>query len=546
MKYIFVLSAFVLLFASCNKNLDIAPPDNIIDEQVQELLRTADDATIETILGAMADALPPHMRGGGYNFRFSTAIDNSWNGQLAARMMTGNDIVVGNWSIDDNDYYTGQDITSENNAYTASWWHRAFVMTTSANRVFNVITEDLIAENQSLKLRDYLGRAYITRAFGYLYAQKTFGTNELGMSLYTAYDLGQPLQPRSSALETLDAIISWATRADELFEEAGLGFKATSTSHFNRGLTNYVIAQAALLAVEASGADANRYFAIAREAADKVINEGGLSLMNEEQYVQRQSGTTSIDGTEYPVYLAETSGFLNFAHNPEAAFGFGWQFGGNGVATYSNVWGGSFRIDDRLYNKIDSRDYRRKNFHAERPADFPTVYYPGPGSFIDGGQSEVPTYWVSKFANNVGLGGTVGSANTATRGRADYAMVRLSEFYLLKAEVQARTGDDAGAKSTLDILLAARTASGAPALTCDTYAGMNGLTALEMVQLQGRIELWGEGSQEWDNNRRWSVPVNRQGSTVHWNPSMTYPVSLMTMKIPSEEISSNPLSRQNP
>src|SRR5690606_29252894 len=195
-------------------------------EHVQELLRTADDATIESILGAMADGLPPHMRGGGYNFRFSSALDNSWNGQLSARMMTGNDIVVGNWSIGDNDYYTGQDVTNENSASNPSWWHRAFVMTTAANRVFNVITENLIAENESIKLRDYLGRAYITRAFGYLYAQKTFGTKELGMSIYTEYDLSQPLQPRSSALETLDAIIEWATRADELFAEAGVGFKA--------------------------------------------------------------------------------------------------------------------------------------------------------------------------------------------------------------------------------------------------------------------------------------------------------------------------------
>lgn len=546
MKYLFVLSAIILLFTSCNEHLDIAPPDNIIDEHVQELLRTADDATIESILGAMADGLPPHMRGGGYNFRFSSALDNSWNGQLSARMMTGNDIVVGNWSIDDNDYYTGQDVTNENSASNPSWWHRAFVMTTAANRVFNVITEDLVAENESLKLRDYLGRAYITRAFGYLYAQKTFGTNELGMSIYTKYDLSQPLQPRSSALETLDAIIQWATRADELFAEAGVGFKADNTSQFNRGLTNYVIAQAALLAVEANGANKEKYFAIALDAADRVINEGGLSFMVESQYVQSQSGTTNIDGTEYPVFRAETTGFLNFAQNPEAAFGFGWQFGGNGIASYSNIWGGSFRIDDRLYNKIDSRDYRRKNFHAERPADFPTVYYPGPGSFIDGGQSEVPTFWVSKFANNVGLGGTVGNANTTVRGRADYAMIRLSEFYLLKAEVQARTGDEENAKRTLDILLAARTEEGAVPLTCDTYASMSGLSALEMVQLQTRIELWGEGSQEWDNNRRWGIPVNRQGSTVHWNPSMSYPVSLMTMEIPSEEISSNPLSRQNP
>src|SRR5690606_11809901 len=188
MKNLISLLLLALFATSCNKKLDIAPPDNIINEQVLELLRTADDATVEKILKGMADALPPYMRGGGYNFRFSNMLDNTWSGQLTARMMTGNDIVVGNWAIPDNDYYTGQNISGETNASNPSWWHRAFGMTTAANKMLNIITEELIAENQSVRLREYLGRAYITRAFGYLYAQQTFGTNILGMSIYTKYD----------------------------------------------------------------------------------------------------------------------------------------------------------------------------------------------------------------------------------------------------------------------------------------------------------------------------------------------------------------------
>ena len=546
MKNLIALLLLALFATSCNKKLDIAPPDNIINEQVLELLRTADDATVEKILKGMADALPPYMRGGGYNFRYTNMLDNTWSGQLAARMMTGNDVVAGNWAMPDDDYYTGQDISGETNPSSPSWWHRGFGMTTASNKLLNIITEELINENKSVRLREYLGRAYLTRAFGYLYVQQTFGTNKLGMSIYTKYDVSQPLQERSSALATLDSIINWASRADELFQEAQIGFKATINSDLTRGLTNYVIAKAALLAVEAEGADASKYYKLALNASNKVIESGELSLMNENQYVQQQSGTTTVGGKNLPVFKAATSGFLNFAQNPEASFGFGWQYGGNGIAPHSNPWGGSFRIDDRLFNKIDANDYRKKNFHKEIPADFPTIYSPGANSFIDGAQSEVPTYWVSKFANNVGLGSEVGSANQANAGRADYAMIRLSEFYLIKAEVQARTSAENEAKSTLNTLLAARTASGAPTLTCDNYASMQGLKTLEMVQLQSRIELWGEGSQEWDNNRRWGIPVNRKGSTVHWNPSMSYPLSLMTMKIPSEEISSNPKSQQNP
>ena len=544
-KYLIALSVLALATTSCYEKLNIAPPNAITNEQVQELLKTADDETVQTILGAIANTLKPEMYGSGYNFRYSGNLDGTWSGQLIARLSCGNDIVEGNWQNPGDNYYNGENITSETNANNPSWWHRAFRMTTTANKAATMINEELIAENPSNLLKQYLGQVYIVRAFGYLYAQETFGTNSLGMPIYTKYDIGQSAVARASAKETLDSVIRWATRADALFEAAGIGFKATKESDLTRGLTNYVIARAALLAVEAEGANASTYFAAASAACDKMLG-AGASLMTEEQYVQKQSGVTTIDGVDYPVWEAKTSGFMNFELNPEALYGFGWQYGGGQIVTYANTWGGSYRIDDRLYNKIDPNDYRKDNFHPQIPADFPTIYYAGASSFIDGGQSNVPTYWTSKFTNNVGLGGAVGNSNVTVRNRVDYAFIRLSEIYLMKAEIQARTGDEGGAKNTLNTLLSARTKAGATPLTCDNYQGMSGLSALQMVQLQSRIELWGEGGLEWFNNRRWNIPVNRSGSTVHWNPAMTYPVSQMTMKIPSEEISSNPNCQQNP
>ena len=79
----------------------------------------------------------------------------------------------------------------------------------------------------------------------------------------------------------------------------------------------------------------------------------------------------------------------------------------------------------------------------------------------------------------------------------------------MKAEAQAQSGDNDGAKTTLNILLKARTRTGATTLTCDNYPAMSGLTALQMVQLQTRIELWGEGGREFFNNKRWGVSVDR-------------------------------------
>ncbi len=62
--------------------------------------------------------------------------------------------------------------------------------------------------------------------------------------------------------------------------------------------------------------------------------------------------------------------------------------------------------------------------------------------------------------------------------------MRSSEVLLMKAEAQAQPGDEAGAKATLNQLLAARTRNGETPLTCDTYPSMQGLSALEMVYLQ--------------------------------------------------------------
>ena len=500
-KYLIALSALAFATTSCYEKLNIAPPNAITNEQVQELLKTADDETIETILGAIANTLKPEMYGSGYNFRYSGNLDGTWSGQFIARLSCGNDIVEGNWQNPGDDYYNGENITGETNANNPSWWHRAFRMTTTANKAATMINEELIAENPSNLLKKYLGEIYVIRAFGYLYAQETFGTNSLGMPIYTKYDISQPAVARASAKETLDSVIRWATRADALFEAAGVGFKATPASDLTRGLTNYVIARAALLAVEAEGANASTYFATASAACDKMLG-AGASLMTEEQYVQKQSGVTTIEGADYPVWKAATSGFMNFELNPEALYGFGWQYGGGGqIVTYANTWGGSYRIDDRLYNKIDPNDYRKDNFHVDRPADFPTISYAGASSFIDGGTSEVPTYWTSKFTNNVGLGGEVGNSNVTVRNRVDYAFIRLSEIYLMKAEIQARTGDEGGAKNTLNTLLNARTKAGATPLTCDNYQGMSGLSALQMVQLQSRIELWGEYGRLFDVRR---------------------------------------------
>jgi len=114
--------------------------------------------------------------------------------------------------------------------------------------------------------------------------------------------------------------------------------------------------------------------------------------------------------------------------------------------------------------------------------------------------------------------------------------MRTSEVLLMKAEAQARNNDESGAKTTLNVLLAAR--STGAALTCDNY-GMTG-NALDMVKLQWRIEMWGENGLEYYNNKRWGVEVVRSTATTNHRNNTTISLNLMTLDIPDNELLYNP------
>lgn len=190
------------------------------------------------------------------------------------------------------------------------------------------------------------------------------------------------------------------------------------------------------------------------------------------------------------------------------------------------------RIDNRLFEKIDASDYRRDCFMEE---DFGTYTYPRNGVL-----SFIPAYTNTKFAATH----SIGIEDKAQVGTVTTYYMRASEVLLMKAEALAQAGRDAEAKAALDVLLAARTRTGEVALTTETYPSMAGLSALDMVKLQTRIELWGEGGREFFNNKRWNIAVDRNSSSNH-TVKATFPVSSMTLMIPEEEILYNPLAVQN-
>jgi hypothetical protein len=262
------------------------------------------------------------------------------------------------------------------------------------------------------------------------------------------------------------------------------------------------------------------------------------NLIATEYYGGKNSGTA-----ENPEFEMKTNAFLNFEHNPEVIWGFVDVLGNrNTIYTQWNVlsygYGGAggdhMRIVNTLYDQINAGDVRKSAF-LDGNTRFENYRYESETSPSEG---TVPTYSSLKFAASLGKNGTKANVDVSNN---DVCYMRISEVLLMKAEAQAKSGDESGAKATLNTLLAARSAGNAT-LTADNYGG-GASSVLDQVKLQWRIEMWGENAAEYFNNKRWGVNVVRSRTTTNHRVDVTIPVANMTLAIPENELLYNPYLR---
>lgn len=527
------LLASMLLF-SCAKELDITPPSNIVDEQIKALLASGDTNKINLILSSMANTMPNQFNASGISGG-GTADGRyrSIQGMDYMRCLEGNDIVFGNknLSIFGSDEYYLRDFISTAVDKNVIYWHHAWSIITTANKMLNYLDDATVGT--SPKLKDFKARGLVVRAYAYLYLMENYqdaylqgGKDKPGIMLYDVYSPTQPYKARATSTETFAFIKKDLTDAVRLFSEANIGYTTNVLTDIDMGVANFLLARVCLLTGD---------WATAVSACDGILAKYP-TLLGENFY----GGTKNVSTTKVPEIRPETNGFLYNNVNPEVILG--WPVGQ--ALTAHNGWLNPFgegsgglgegfaRIDNRLFEKIDENDFRKNCFMA---ADFGDYAYPTSATV-----RFIPAYTNLKFAATHG----VGTNDKKNVGTVTCYYMRTSEVLLMKAEAQAQSGSDVNAKATLNTLLAARTKSGKTALTCDNYASMRGMTALQMVQLQSRIELWGEGGREFFNNKRWGIAVDRASSTSHIDKG-SYPVSKMTLQIPEEEMLYNPLCEQN-
>jgi hypothetical protein len=522
-----------MLFFSCADELDITPPNAITTEQIKEMLASGDTTKINLIMSGMANAIPQLFNASGISGG-GTADPRyrSCQGLDAMRNLQGNDIIFGgkNLAIFGSDEYYLRDFISTAVDKNGVYWHHYWSIITTANKMLFYLDDEIVGN--SPKLKDYKARGLVIRAYAYSYLMENYqdaflqgGKDKPGLMLYDYYSPQQPYKARATSTETYEFIKNDLKTAIQLLQGAGIGYTSNLTD-IDLAVAHFILARVSLITGD---------WTTAISSCDAILSKYP-TLMGENVY----GGVNNVGTATNPEIRPETNGFLFNNVNPEVILG--WPVGQ--ALTAHNGWMNPFgegngglgegyaRIDNRLYEKIDNRDYRKNCFMATEFGDYS---YPTNATV-----RLIPSYTNLKFAATHGIG----TNDKKNVGTVTCYYMRSSEVLLMKAEAQAQAGSSNDAKATLNQLLAARTKSGETPLTCDTYSSMTGMSALQMVQLQTRIELWGEGGREFFNNRRWGIPVDRTSSSNHVDKG-TYPVSKMTLQIPEEEMLYNPLCVQN-
>ncbi|HHT30420.1 RagB/SusD family nutrient uptake outer membrane protein [Petrimonas mucosa] len=534
-KVLSLIVALSFLLIGCADQLEITPPNSITDEQIMKLLESGNEAQIDMILGGMANQMPLLFKAGGIKDTGSDIRYNTPQGLMVMRNLEANDIVFGTThsTAFGADEYNFRDFTSSSIDKNKPYWFFAWNIITTANKLLFYLQDDNVV-NANNKLKDYKARALTMRAYAYNFLMENYqdaylqgGKNKLGIMLYDTFSPTQQMKARASSDETYSFIKKDLNDAIALFKSANIGI-TEKTTDIDLGVANFILARVSLWTGD---------WAKVIEATNVILAEKP-SLMTQEMYGGKNTGTD-----DNPVFLPESNGFLNNTINPEVMLG--WPVGE--ANTTHNAWMNPFgtsqgglsglyqRIDNRLYEKISDNDFRKDAFLGNTA--FGSYIYP-PNNV----EGQIPSYINLKFAATHGMGSNISDRTQV--GRVTDIYMRTSELLLMKAEAYAQQGNDTEAKNVLNTLLAARTKEGAPTLTCDNYPAMQGLTAMQMVQLQYRIELWGEGGYEFYNNKRWNIPVDRTSSANHVNKG-TYSVADMTLDIPDDEMFYNPYCEQN-
>lgn len=547
-KNIVAAALLVAGVSACSSRLDVNNPNYFTKDDIKDILQGGDEEKKDKVVAGLVSVLP------GYINIYNAALNGGYSNGYAyesnfelRRFMQSGDVVEGssaNKGTYNQWYQNSPSVTywqTNDDIQNYGYYLGPVYKITNAIKAMQYLTDDNVKEDK--KMKGYQAQALTMKAIGYTMLMERYtdlqdvtSETKQGWPIYNDYAYNPATEPKSVA-ETWATIKEYFDKAVKSFHESSIGTKGYLSGHTSDVV--YSINCAVAQYYRCRAAMDRKDWATVIDGATELLSYYP-NFIKASDYGMDQSKLASVaarndNGWCGKEYNAEENAFYNWEKNPEGIFGSArgssnmfWTNGGFNALKRGPS--GYYQVDADIYNALSDNDCRKACILADDFENYPIYSFENNDSTWY--SYTMPKYTSLKWAASSSIGHN-GEMHDNKYTVSDNIYLRTSAVWLMLAEAYAQSGQDAMAKQTLNKLLEARTIEGRPTMTCDNT--MAGMSTMDMVKLQWRIEMWGEGDWAFYNQKRWGTQHKRGAN--HWSKTQ---ISHFTWEIPQKERIGNP------
>ena len=547
-KNIVAAALLVAGVSACSSRLDVNNPNYFTKDDIDNILQGDDEEKKDKVVAGLVSVLPGYINiyNAALNGGYSNGYANESNFELRRFMQSG-DVVEGssaNKGTYNQWYQNSPSVTywqTNDDIQNYGYYLGPVYKITNAIKAMQYLSDDNVKEDK--KMKGYQAQALTMKAIGYTMLMERYtdlqdvtSETKQGWPIYNDYAYNPATEPKSVA-ETWATIKEYFDKAVKSFHESSIGTKGYLSGHTSDVV--YSINCAVAQYYRCRAAMDRKDWATVIDGATELLSYYP-NFIKASDYGMDQSKLASVaarndNGWCGKEYNAEENAFYNWEKNPEGIFGSArgssnmfWTNGGfNALKSGPS---GYYQVAADIYNALSDNDCRKACILADDFENYPIYSYENNDSTWF--SYTMPKYTSLKWAASSSIGHN-GEMHDNKYTVSDNIYLRTSAVWLMLAEAYAQSGQDAMAKQTLNKLLEARTIEGRPTMTCDNT--MAGMSTMDMVKLQWRIEMWGEGDWAFYNQKRWGTQHKRGAN--HWSKTQ---ISHFTWEIPQKERIGNP------
>lgn len=547
-KNIVAAALLVAGVSACSSRLDVNNPNYFTKDDIDNILQGDDEEKKDKVVAGLVSVLP------GYINIYNAALNGGYSNGYAyessfelRRFMQSGDVVEGssaNKGTYNQWYQNSPSVTywqTNDDIQNYGYYLGPVYKITNAIKAMQYLSDDNVKEDK--KMKGYQAQALTMKAIGYTMLMERYtdlqdvtSETKQGWPIYNDYAYNPATEPKSVA-ETWATIKEYFDKAVKSFHESSIGTKGYLSGHTSDVV--YSINCAVAQYYRCRAAMDRKDWATVIDGATELLSYYP-NFIKASDYGMDQSKLASVaarndNGWCGKEYNAEENAFYNWEKNPEGIFGSArgssnmfWTNGGFNALKRGPS--GYYQVDANIYNALSDNDCRKACILADDFENYPIYSFENNDSTWY--SYTMPKYTSLKWAASSSIGHN-GEMHDNKYTVSDNIYLRTSAVWLMLAEAYAQSGQDAMAKQTLNKLLEARTIEGRPTMTCDNT--MAGMSTMDMVKLQWRIEMWGEGDWAFYNQKRWGTQHKRGAN--HWSKTQ---ISHFTWEIPQKERIGNP------